>query len=433
MTEWKVGYRLKMKILSSLKYSVRALLACLVVCVSFAGCADDSYHGAAARYRDDTLPMPVNVFVGEPVKAETKGHGTVDFKDGTGFEGRYIYVYAFNRLAGTDFSKTSANPANCLVDGSKDEPGSIGGKQALLSDLVSYAEWTGSDTPLYPQGEMKSVPYEFFAYHIDTIKLARENIHRTSDNINIDLTFDGSIDIMTAHSVYDEEPENNEPEEESEEEQPAEPETPEGDGTKADGESLRGYSYDTARRGIDPVFAFEHKLVQLVFEAEAGVIESRREKTLTVQDVKVESLSKANLTVAYKPGWTGDGISFDGNSTDTMQLREKDGTEIPRDHYVIQNPPPTDDTPPLRVGGSLLVAPQQSYKANVTVREVSAAGEYEDVNPIDIEFPEGFNIGCSYLVKLKLFGYMAVETTVELVPWQYGGEINLPDYEYPGY
>lgn len=432
MTEWKAGYRLKMKILSSLKCNIRALLACLVVCVPLAGCVDDSYHGAAARYRDDTLPLPVNVFVGEPVKAETKGHGAVDFKDGMSFEGRYIYVYAFNRLAGTNFSSTSAaNPANCLVDGSKDEPGSIGGKQALLSDLVSYAEWTGSDTPLYPQGEMKSVPYEFFAYHIDTIKLANKDIHRTSDNINIDLTFDGSIDIMTAHSVFDEDPEEEEPEEEQPEEE--EPETSEGDGTKADGESLRGYSYDTARRGIDPVFAFEHKLVKLVFEAEAGVIESRMAKMLTVQDVKVESLSKANLTVAYKPGWTGDGIIFDETSTTELYLSEKDGAEMPRDHYVIQNPPPTDDTPPLRIGGSLLVAPQQSYRAYVTVSEVSAAGEHEDVNPIDIEFPKGFNIGCCYLVKLKLFGYMAVETTVELVPWQYGGEINLPDYEYPGY
>ena len=421
-------------ILSSLICNARALPACLVVCVLFAGCVDDSYHGAAARYRDDTIPLHVNVFVGEPVTAETKGHGTIDFKDGMTFNGRNIYVYAFNRLAGTDFSATSAiSPADCLVDGSIDEPGNLGGKQAALIDLTSYAEWTGAHRPLYPTGEMKSVPYEFFAYHIDTIKLARENIHRTSDNINIDLTFDGSIDIMTAHSVYDEQSEEEQPSEEPDEEQSAEPEAPDGDGTKADGEALRGYSYDTARRGIDPVFAFEHKLVKLVFEAKAGVIESRMEKTLTVQDVKVNSVNKAKLTVAYRQGWTGDAITFDEASISPLQLREKDGGEIARDHYVIQNPPPADDTPPLRVGGSLLVAPQQSYKAYVTVSEVSAAGEYEDENVIDIEFPEGFNIGCCYLVTLKLFGYMAVEPTVTLVPWNYGGEINLPDYEYPGY
>ena len=406
--EQKDGYRFEMqKILSLLRFDVSVALTCLALCVLASGCVDDSYHGAADRYKDDLIPLPVNVYVGEPASAvETKAFGSVDFKNKKTFDGHNIYVYAFNGTASTDFRiNSSTNPKSCLVDGSVDDEGYLGGKQAVLSDLTNYADWTGADRPLYPTGEMKSVPYDFFAYHLDPLKPDNESIERTEDKIEINLKLDGVTDVMTAHSVYE--------------------------GEKED--SLLAYSYYTARKGINPVFTFKHQLVKLVFEAEAGVVESRKNKILTVQDVKVASYEKARLTVAYKKDWKGEGMVFDETSLVPIPLLEADGSEIPRDKYTILNPPPTDDTPPMKIGGELLIAPKQTYIAYVTVKEINAAGEHEDVNEIEFEFPEGFKAGCSYLITLKLFGYMDVEPSVTLVPWNYGGDINILDYENPEY
>lgn len=392
------------KTLSSLSSSFRALTASAALCVLLQACTDDSYHGSAERYRDDDIALPVNVFVGEPDRAETKGLGAIDFENGVTFEGRNIYVYAFCGAAGTDFSVlSSADRSNTLVDASADTSGYLGGKQAVLTDIQSYAYWTGSDRPIYPIGDMKSVPYDFYAYYVDSLQLGNDSIHRTRDSITVDVAFDGCMDLMTAHSIYRGEPED----------------------------SLIAYSYMTARKGINPVFTFDHKLVKLNFVAVAGVVESRKNKILTIQDLKVVSLTRANMTVAYKGAPSGDGIRFDASSIDSLVLKEKDGSDMPRDTYVIINPPPTEDTPPLKIAGSLLAAPAQSYKIYLTMREINAAGEHEGVCEIDLEYPEGFNIGCSYLVTLKIFGFMDVEPTIQLVPWNFGGDIYLPDYENP--
>lgn len=392
--------------LLSLNCNTAALSVLLCLYMLTAACTSDSFVGAGEGYVPDaSQQIPVKVLVGVPDSLKTKGMGEIDFSQGNGFTGKNIYIYAFRDGDDTDFSVSSDKDSDvCLVDGSKDSTGFSGGKQAVLSDYTYSASWTGSHKPVYPMGDKKDVPYEFFAYYIDSLSLSNDDIHRSRDSIVLDVNIDGRMDLMTARSVC----------------------------TETDADSLPAYSYSTARKGINPVFTFSHRLVKLVFRIQPSKTAPAVSKTVWMQSLTVMSFTGGTMKVAYKDSTDNPEIVWDSSSLDSLWLTEKDGSRLSPDDYSV-NLPVTGEVTPQTVGGSLLVAPSEAYRAYVNLKEhnMDWDEDYSASNEIDLQYDGGFLPGCSYLISLNISGYRNVETTVTIIPWKLGGDINIFDYDKP--
>ena len=376
------------------------ILCAAAVTALLASCYDDSYHGAAIFGSDDAVPIPVNVAVGSPLQpvTATRSHGLVSDIDD--LDGRDIYVYAFSSKA-ESFEVTSAQDSKtCIVDASRDTPGSIAGKQAVLSSSYAYAKWTGDDIPYYPSGNAKSVPGKFFAYYIDDIQPEDSAFERGRDSVVVNFEIDGNQDIMTSTAGYYGE------------------ETP---------DSKYAFSYYSARRGIVPVFRMNHKLVRLDFEITPGVLEFHP-KQVTVQGINVESPYKASLTVADRDSLKSP-IRFDSSALKFLSLTEDGGQQLLQDHYIL-TVPVTQEEPTQHVGGCLLVAPAQQYLCTVDLSEEAAGKPKDYENELDLKYEGGFQPGCRYLVHFTIYGYTFVDVKVTLVPWKDGGTIYLEDDPY---
>ena len=69
---------------------------------------------------------------------------------------------------------------NTLVDGSIDNPGSRAGKRAKSRAGSMYLDWAESKTELYyHSGDMSQLPYDFFAYYIDDMKVSETDYKRS--------------------------------------------------------------------------------------------------------------------------------------------------------------------------------------------------------------------------------------------------------------
>ena len=256
----------------------------LLAMLLLTGCLDDSYRGAPENlYGYGSQAIPVVVALGDPSGGLAKGAGAIDNMEQ--WDGKYIYVYAFNRKDLNSFSSYSyARRDKCLVDGSVEDKNSKAGKKARLAADDSYAKWE-LDEPdmIYPAGDKSKTSFDFFAYYLDDIEPSNTAFKRTDNSVSIDIEIDGSQDIMSSKAELNDD-----------QLRPF---------TEKDRVSVleNAFSFYTAQRNIAPTFLFKHHLTRLEFEIISGMV-SERPKRIIVHSLGVKSKHKAVFTVADKDG-----------------------------------------------------------------------------------------------------------------------------------
>ncbi len=380
-----------------------------------ASCTDKSYSGSVSYMLSGYDPYPVLVSVGAVDQMETKGQGAVDSQGGWLAEDEDIYVYAFRYDSPTFAAKSFYDNTQCLVDASYPEAAYLnGGRHARVNKDNPFIIWNKDAEPLfYPTG---ADPYIFYAYYVDDCVVDDERIVRSDDAIVIPLEIDGTQDVMSAMSeIRDAQYQDK------------------GFGT-TEIQSLKNRSFSayTANRNIHPAIYFHHHLVRLSFEAYPAREEA---ESVCIQDVSVSTRTKADFTVVHRDP-SRIGMDFSGDDTLTeIHLPEADMSELKEDEYWLKWNPAFEhldiyQRDCIRFGGSLLVAPAASYKSVITVKEVLAGRDYIKPLKMDILSPDGFKAGNHYVVRIAVYGSMAVQADVTLEAWTEGEDIiGDPDME----
>lgn len=381
-----------------------------------AGCLDDSYTGTVfvEEYVEEGALHEIRMTIGGA--EQTRGSGVIG--DVSSFAGKDFYVYAFNRDTKTDYSTVSATDSlRCLVDGSYDDPESLMGRRAYWNPATEVVEWGVGESPIYyPMGENEGHDFDFFAYYLDNIEPANEDIIRSNDDIKINIEIDGSQDLMSAK---------------------AKP-------TKAQLEDILDkqgevamllqrehcYSYYTASHNLNPNFDFIHHLVKLDFKLVPGGTPGMT-KDVTVEKIEIRTKHKATFTVADKYDDNRLGLKFQEDTT-RLALKERDGSEYqPRLISTVNKVGAVTDGIVDDLG-SLLVAPDVEYYLYIVLGEVQENGlvlESKENEKVIYQGTEEekieFTAGNEYLITLTIYGQMDVRVNAEIGKWEEGG-----DYEY---
>lgn len=363
------------------------------------GCVDDSFGGSPS---DDNTgsdePVPVFVEIGDPT--QVKGVGAVDniaLEDG-----RSIYVYAFNSNMLTSFRYTARqDEVNTLVDGSVDFPQSRLGRRAVTNSKGDVLQWPdATQTFCYHDGDLKHIPYEFYAYYIDDINVKNADVIREDDAVRLNLEIDGSQDLMSA---------------------------------KAEGT----YNYASGLEGINPQFYFKHHLVKLDFELVPGFV-AGGSQSVVVESIEVESKYKGVFTVAEKSRPSQQGVDFPDTACKSLTLKGPRG--VPMREYELSTLEYQTEVPKVvPVDGSLLVAPQKdSLVAYVTMKQTREDGSIEAKarTQVSLKYSKGggygsFDAGNRYKVKFQVYGITTVKTMVTVEPWLSGGNASIDTEDKP--
>lgn len=381
------------------------------------GCSDDSYKGVQDDLISSDEQVPVMIAVGDPSGGVVKGDGPVDnVKDLMNDD---IYVYAFNKSASTSFrTPRSQSSLDCLVDASTDASRSVSGRRARLKTSDVYMTWVDESRTIYwPAGQETITAFDFYAYYLGGLQVPESAYSRQDDKVAIDITIDGSADLMTSRA------------------RPTESQM--ASLSKKDQLAAQVYSYShyMALRNIVPTFMFSHNLVRLDFEIVPGVTHGIR-KRVYIQDISIESQTRGTFVVAAKDE-SEIGATFSGDAK-KLYLPDKDGTTIPKDHYRIDTRSDASETiVPLSVGSCLFVAPSSSYLFRTTLKEMDQSStdsvlNEQECDPIEISAgEEGFLPGNSYKVKITVSGWMNVSVVVSLDRWESGGSTTIDREEVP--
>ena len=379
-----------------------------------AGCVDRSYGGMEDEeiFDDLTEPIPVKIHIGSAETIVPKGSGVI--ADVTEWKGEKFYVYAFSNDMFSTYDVTSkTDNSRCLIDGSKDIPGTMAGKQAYMMETTNMVAWSGPDERVsYPFGSESGIVYDFFAYYIDDIKVEEKDITRLEDRIMIRVEIDGSQDLMSSKARvladqlagFDDEQE------------------------RLYMENFC-YSYYAARKGIDPVFVFKHHLTKLDFTITPKYNPTGK-RTVHVKAIEVRTKYRAQFTVADRGSADSMGLLFDDDDYADLPLKDEGLDGLEPDRYNIETLSTDGSGIPVNIGTSLLIAPDQGYEAFAYLTETFPDGsshEYTEPLRMELSNPEGFLPGNGYTVNISVFGATRIETNVTLAPWNDGGKIPVDD------
>ena len=400
---------------------MKKALYILIVMISVIGCVDYSYPGQIHKiHLDDKQKVPVSIILGEADQdLIVKGTGAKEEGVTDIWKDQDLYIYAFRRDLMTSYKVTRKEDETiCMIDGSTEVMGTKAGKLAKVNASDAYLSWAGEFDRViyYPSG---IVPYDFFGYFTDDIKVPEDSIARTENSIGLMLTIDGSQDLMTARAELSED--QLKPFREMED--------------KSELINIMNYSYSsyTAQRNIQPIIKFRHHLTRLDFELHS--IQEGAD-SIYVDSLVLWSRTKALFTVVDKVS-ERIGLDFTNDQTyDKLRLKEADGSPLKPSVYHAPPYDPTVDksqTKGTHLGGSFLVAPDKEYEAMVYVHQIKNGLVYENEYPIKVVYrKEGFfGPGNQYLVKLRVAGLMQIDVDVSVGEWQNGGDVIVDDEDIP--
>ena len=391
-----------------------------LLCVLLSGCVDDSYRGQfdVVPTVDSTPLIPVWITIGDKADINTPGvaaKGTGLVTGVENFINRDFHVYAFSQDENVSLATThSADTVVCLIDGSIDDENSRSGRVARWDSVYERVAWKAGGDIYWPVGHGRGNIYDFFAYYIDDMEISDEDIHRTDNKITIDVEIDGSQDLMSSKAET--------PEEKLAVKFPDEKEMIY--------MKYYCYSYYSAIEDIQPEFYLKHPLVKLDFEMTPGLTPGSS-KSISVRSIAVKSKYKGSFTVADKSNPSSLGINFE-NEYAKLLLAEADGAPFRDDYIIITEADPTVTPQPIRIGGSLFVAPGTRYELYVTLSEERedgvSIGTTENVVSLyqgSLDDPQPFEAGNQYTITMNVYGRMDVRVSASLGEWEEKG-----DFEY---
>ena len=338
--------------------------------------------------------------------------------------------------ATTHISSGSSDPNNyhCLVDGIdyyEGLPMWVENKNNQLSgvDVVSEEgyklEYDHSAVgDLRFNAKYPDLGYDFFCYYFDDINLSQMTPRREKDRIYYkDFTIDGTEDVLCGASPKVSDNTLNRLSLSS-----------------ADRKRIlnaNGYTSFGASCGLFPQIPLTHQLARLKFFAVAG---KKSAEGMKILSIAVHSKYKGEFTVATRnPQNHPQGIAWSNEKT-KLVLKEASETGTSPcqplkqdDSYVIRWQDEwndvdwvnraTEDLGALRIGGSLLVAPDVEYTIELeylmpeTSEVHKAIQSLEMINPTDGNYMP-FEAGKEYPVYIGVFGPEDVWVGVDITKWQ---------------
>lgn len=390
----------------------RRFIFALICLMAFLSCTNRSWEGVTDEQYDDLDkgdPVPVVISMGGLQNGYVKGSGAVDAEDGRLWKDVDVYVYAFRKDAYSYLSLATGGTTT-LVDASLDFPSSKLGRRAFYDGSDGYVTWADSDKDVfYPLGKQ---PYDFFAYYIDDLKVPSSSVSRNGKSVSFPVEIDGSRDLMSAHAEFSDD-------------------LVAGQGfSQYDILLMEQYAFSswTARRNVNPSLQFKHHLSRLRFEIYPA---SEGANTVYVNQIKVKSKTSARFTVA-SGDYSSIGLDFGiSNVRQDLSLCEQDGSALKKNTYHTEYEGDFSEAvyerPGVQVGGTILVAPDSSYEVALTTYEAKEGGVELHPTPFTIKIDGGFKAGQQYVVRLAVYGMMAVKPTVEVEAWGTGGNIILDE------
>lgn len=267
-------------------------LTLLTIALLFGGCRK-SYPGI--EYIDEKIQLdeqfekiPIIVAVDDPLMITTsRGVGPLDDEEETlhkWLETRF-HVYAFlahnSKYDGPIDYRAMMNPSDeedvyCLV--SDTLPNSHGKPARINFDQGMRIAWEDEDEILYYNLQYQDYRYNFFAYHIDDAQI--NEIKKSRDHVELDLTIDGSQDLMLGVA--------------SPTEEQIKALCEDSKWTAARIHDL-AYSTTTGHRDVVPVITMKHLLSRFSFKLTGKDEES---DSVSVRNIYVKAKNRGLMTVA---------------------------------------------------------------------------------------------------------------------------------------
>lgn len=413
---------------------------------ALAGCSGEPYVGELPDDDSDYLEEPIPIILGLGVPSYdilTRGSGafenTIDEGSKELWEKAQFYVYAFNKNPETDLrtSWSAGNEDACLLDGNRTlKEKNMGGKEIRVNientSLMPF--WPDeNELKVYYNTKQTSWPYNFFAYYIDDSPAI---LHREKDRIYFEVKVDGRRDFMSSMAELTED------QIQKLSSNPNKQKVIE-----------RSYSAYSANRGVNPVFRFKHHLSRLRFKIypggkgtpNAGEDEDiSYGKDLIVRSIEIFSRINGEFTVAVNDPLSKDlekpklGLIFKEEDPQLLTLKEENGDALREEGYSVEMAEGDEDKPvydrtSVQVGGSILIAPDTSYKILVHLEDQKNGREEDKILEYELTPPSAkmFEAGRMYTIRLAIYSLSEIEVGVEAGKWGDGGSIELnPDEEW---
>lgn len=301
---------------------------------------------------------------------------------------------------------------DCLVSTGTTSPSNKGnrGAVAMPEDMVGGLAFRDDDVftkkTIYWNQTYPNVGYDFFGYYIDDAAI--NNTAVSSDKISMDITFDGTQDIMVGHApvVTRSMIEQN---------YPYIVETTTADTILLYGNG--GYSTYGAVHGLQPKIEMQHCMTRFLFKF--NLVDN---KQIWIKDIRVKSQTNGTLVVAAKDMKS---IGF------TPKGAEKFVSLGSFNYKLTQN---LEEI----LGKGLMLPSKGSYYVEIDFDEQN----YADKDNTQLQTkqrtqtltlkPEGtaFQAGTTYFVNLSMYGAQETKISATLQKWEQGGVIDLPMQEF---
>lgn len=392
---------------------------------AFAGvlcsCSQDEVNEGGGAVLDRRVPIQIGV--SQPSVSVSRGIGTVGGTEESGanvWQGQQFKVSMFKK--GTYQPAVDEEDNQLFMNADFDAP--VG----YDNDFATASVQTGNK--YYPTaGE-----FDFVGYYLDGAEQDAVPAPTEEGPYTVNVTIDGSQDIMTASAVPS-------PEDLSQY-------------TQQGIDVNRLFSAYSARQGIVPTLNFEHKLVRLVFNAKPGNVNASStaelggdEYGVQIKSISVESQNTGVLTVAQVDGdhvVPGD-IVFSGDSVPLYLKQRQAGDDLGTMELVDLTPAVLHwDSEaaggegagiPEQVGEALLVQELQegeAYRMTIVLNQLMPGEQTPREFPMTakIKLPEGqsFKAGSSYNVNITVWGLEQISIKASLTAWEEGGDINLDPF-----
>lgn len=392
--------------------------ASLMLAVFLGSCSNDSVPVVEQEVEGgDLVPISLGLNMGQADVSVTRGTGTVggttDAENVWNYENLYVLMTSSDDEALEDpnaewgFTSVKGQVLKEQFDNSFfARPKSVDRNGSPVWTLDYQCDPNeGGNLKYYPtQGES-----DFFAYHVDdaaTVVDAKGNpeIQMSNNAITVDITMDGSQDLLTGKADVATIPSNLD---------------------------ANGFSAKTARANVIPNIKMEHKLSRLTFTLKNG---NAMTAGVTVKSISVESKYKGTMTVAAKDNSAELGVNFVDEYT-RLYLKEKMDPTAPG--YFVNSLsqgkcPLVDFTPivmdgatDVEAGEALFICPgDKEYKLNIQVEYAIENNGVPTIEPKDIpvtfQHPDktsAFEAGKSYHLNVTIYGLEEIVIDTQLEMW----------------
>ena len=423
----------------------------------------------------DAIVLSTNTQGNFPVKSQTRGIGAFDPQDTANVLRIWqapFYVFAFRDgkydksnnielLSEPDFSRwvyaksntgsSSSDNLNfhCLLDGDD----YYYGLKTHFNNGQLVPEYNGVDyrnlggltgyQRFYYSSANAEVPYNFFAYYIDDIKITNLSTARQTDRVAYNIEIDGSQDLMCGKADLMKEIKIAEGKDTVPREQSAIykkwKSLSQNERTKISG--IGGYCTFAGHRGIHPTIDLKYQLARLKIEC---IPASKSAKDTRVLKLGIMSRYKGTLTVASR-NVEEVGVVWD-NDIDTLYMQDikKVGdklvsqpmatTEIkydPSEESYIEQEEWEKIKTITPLGSSLMVVPADSYYIKMVLEKTEKGKNFtyttKNILVTLKNEPKTFSADKEYKVKVLIKGLEEPEIYARPIGWGDGGDIYLEE------